>query len=93
MLLRDITGREVVSSVQVHVVFPTDLVEAWIATGWDGWIDPDWIGADDPPTVFTPTGYRFTLPSRYSPRDNIKAISVVRENDENGPHHEVIYLP
>ncbi len=32
---------------------------------------------------------RFTLPTRFDPRQP-KAINVLRETDENGPHHEVV---
>ena len=32
---------------------------------------------------------RFTLPTRFDPRQP-KAINVDRETDENGPHHEIV---
>src|SRR5262245_24287318 len=37
--------------------------------------------------------HRYTLPSRYTPSGNLTAINVKRVSDENGPHHEVVWLP
>lgn len=37
--------------------------------------------------------HRYTLPSRFSPRLNIKAVRIDRASDENGAHHEVVMLP
>lgn len=37
--------------------------------------------------------HRYTLPIRFSPRLNIKAVRIDRVADENGPHHEVVMLP
>lgn len=41
----------------------------------------------------TVEGHRYTLPPRYSPRTNLKAISVMPVAHEGGAHHEVIMLP
>ena len=38
----------------------------------------------------TTTGFRYTLPSDYSPRVDLKAIRVDKARDENGAHHETV---
>lgn len=41
----------------------------------------------------TPTlSYRYTLPNRYIPNSNLTALAVKPVQDENGPHHEVVYF-
>ena len=41
----------------------------------------------------TTDGHRYTLPVRYAQRVDVEAISVETVQDENGPHHEVVFLP
>lgn len=65
-LVRDFSGREVVSSVQIY------------SAGAYG---------------LTVDGYVYTLPTDYSPRENLRAISVEKVRDEDGAHHEVVNLP
>lgn len=43
--------------------------------------------------TLTTTGYRYTLPTRFDPRVDIEALSVKHVSDEDGPHHEVVFLP
>lgn len=38
-------------------------------------------------------GYRYTLPARFTPRENLTAVSVGKVSDENGAHHETVFLP
>lgn len=65
-LVRDMGGREVVSSVQVL------------------------IGSFNNLTVNL---HRYTIPSRFSPYQNLKAINVLKIQDENGPCHERVMFP
>ncbi len=65
-LVRDRSGREVTSSVQVIVLGVHDL---------------------------TTDKHRYTLPTRFSPRSNLQAISIGESSDENGPVYEKVYLP
>lgn len=65
-IVRDQTGREVVSLVQIY------------------------IGSFNNLTVNTHT---FTLPSRFSPRDNLRAIRIDQEFDDVGASYETVYLP
>lgn len=41
----------------------------------------------------TVDGYRYTLPARFSPNSNLKAIGVERVSDEDGAHHERLLFP
>lgn len=43
--------------------------------------------------TLTTTGFRYTLPSRYTPNADIEAISTKPVSDEGGAHHEVLFLP
>jgi hypothetical protein len=65
-LVRDPSGQEVVSSVQVIVA-----------------------GYDD----LTVEGHRYTLPARFNPRIDLRAIVIDKESDESGPCYEEIDLP
>jgi hypothetical protein len=98
--VRDLAGQEVVSSVKAIVGVTPALVAAWVALGWSGWVDEDWVsGADAYPSILTVEGYRFVLPSRFEPRGDeggqvgLKALAVHHASDENGAHHEVVYFP
>ncbi len=37
--------------------------------------------------------HRYTLPTRYTPRAELQALSIDKESDETGPCYEVVYLP
>ena len=37
--------------------------------------------------------YRYTLPTSFTPKTDLKAIAIRKVVDEDGPHHEVIMLP
>jgi len=65
-LVRDLNGREVVSSVQAIV------------------------GSSPGLTV---EDHRYTLPSRFNPNDNLRAIMVYREADEDGAFYEEVVFP
>lgn len=41
----------------------------------------------------TVDGHRYTLPGRFNPSADLRAISVQRVSDENGAHHEVVMFP
>jgi hypothetical protein len=43
-----------------------------------------------PSPVVNATYWRFTLPARYSSRENLKAVAVKHVSDENGIHHQVV---
>jgi hypothetical protein len=43
-----------------------------------------------PSPVLNATYWRFTLPARYSSRENLKAVAVKHVSDENGIHHQVV---
>lgn len=64
-MVRDPSGTEVVSTVQVYVG----------------------------PLGLTAKDYRFTLPARFSPREELEAIGVEKVADEDGPAYEVVVLP
>lgn len=38
-------------------------------------------------------GHRYTLPARFDPRTDLKAIGVVKVSDENGALYEEVLLP
>jgi hypothetical protein len=42
---------------------------------------------------FTPTTYRFTLPSRFTPNTNVVAVHVEHETDADGPCYEEVFFP
>ena len=65
-LVRDQTGQEVVSSVQVYV-------------GSVNGLDVD--------------GYRYTLPARFVPSGELRAIGVQQISDDGGANYEVVLLP
>jgi len=65
-LVRDITGKEVVSTVQA-IVATTEAISV------DGW--------------------RFTLPSRFSPNEDIEAIGVQSVSDEDGEAYKIVMFP
>lgn len=93
-LVRDPAGREIVSSLKVTVAVTPALVDAWIALGWSGWIDEDWInGSDAFPSILTIDGYRFDLPARFDPNSGLKAVAIGRHSDETGAHHETVFFP
>lgn len=46
-----------------------------------------------PPNDLTVDTYRYTLPSRYSPNANLRAITVDKMGDENGPVYEEVIFP
>lgn len=37
--------------------------------------------------------HRYTLPDRFVPNGSLTAIAVEKDDDENGPHAEVVILP
>jgi hypothetical protein len=41
----------------------------------------------------TVEGHRYTLPTRFNPRVDLRAILVKKVSDEDGPHHEVVMFP
>ena len=41
----------------------------------------------------TATDYRYTLPSRFDPNTNLRAINVMKEADEDGPLYEEVVFP
>lgn len=65
-LVRDLSGREVTSTVQVYCAGVFGL---------------------------TVRDHSYNLPSGFAPREDREAISVGKERDENGAHHEVVNLP
>ena len=43
--------------------------------------------------LLTTDGYRFTLPAaRPKPRTDLEAMAIELVDDEDGPHHQVVYL-
>lgn len=42
---------------------------------------------------FSPHGYRYTIPSRFTPNSNLIAIQVVHESDADGPVYEEVLFP
>jgi len=44
-------------------------------------------------TDLTVDEHRYTLPSRFDPRDDLTAISVKKVSDEDGSHHHVLMFP
>lgn len=41
----------------------------------------------------TVEAHRYTLPIRFNPRVDLRAITVDRPTDEDGPHHETLFFP
>lgn len=41
----------------------------------------------------TATDYRYTLPLRFDPNENLRAINVMKEADEDGPLYEEVVFP
>lgn len=41
----------------------------------------------------TATDFRYTLPSRFEPNSNLRAINVLKEADEDGPLYEEVVFP
>jgi hypothetical protein len=41
----------------------------------------------------TVAGHRYTLPARFDPREDLRAIAVKPSSDEDGAHHETVYFP
>lgn len=37
--------------------------------------------------------HRYTLPSHWNPKTNLRAVAVVKASDEDGAHHEVVSIP
>jgi hypothetical protein len=42
--------------------------------------------------TFKPSLWRFTLPDRYSPHEQVQALSTSHESDENGPVYQELYF-
>lgn len=42
---------------------------------------------------FTVRGFKYTLPARFEPREELTAIRVRHASDENGAHHDVVMFP
>jgi hypothetical protein len=45
------------------------------------------------PGPYTVRNHRYTIPDRFDPYQDIKAIAIEPFTDEFGPHHDVINLP
>jgi hypothetical protein len=76
-MVRDLSGREIISTVQLYV---------------GGTVDINTGEVDTTPALLTTDAHRYVLPARFIPSGELTAVNVERCADESGPSFEVVFI-